>query len=224
MSSPSDEIRKFINIVEGSVDYSEPLNEGILDDIKGSLSKARGKRDRRKLVKYLSQEWQGWLGRTQGEGTIRDMIGFMKKEVGLSNNDINEILNPHQEDSGMGPSAEFYDHVMPKDDVKYFLENIATYLMANYLSKSGGSADASNDRYRGNSSRSKSGQKAQAVNISKRTYDATEMGDILEHLGVHKEAANKALNKARIASYSGLSSADKDILSKIGYALANSKE
>lgn len=90
----SNDIRKFINIVEGR-QYRRKINEGWLDKIAGAFGskKAQGRVDTDKATKMMLTAWQKWVDRTGVQGTTTDMLNFLTSEVDFTPEEAKQIMS-----------------------------------------------------------------------------------------------------------------------------------
>lgn len=126
MKSESEKIRGILNLVE---DFSRPqlLNEGWLSNLADKVDRKLGKRELDRLTNRLQQEWQNWLGQTDREGNIDDMLRFMKLRIGFTDSDIETIISnalpssdedEEEEETDENPQDEKSPDEKPSNDQK----------------------------------------------------------------------------------------------------------
>lgn len=86
----SDDIRKFISLVESK----ETLTENPFTRILAAMghSSSQGKNERDKLIKTMRKSWNQWIGKTGLPGNMNDMKHFLYNIVGFEPNEISKIL------------------------------------------------------------------------------------------------------------------------------------
>ena len=116
MVNDSEAIRRYINLVESNTGSGTTiLSEGVLDNLRNTISNKLGSRERDKLASKLSQEWSKWLGQTDREGTLGDMVRFMKVRVGFNDDDIDGVVSSVTGNSIKGSKDQEQDNEADKD-------------------------------------------------------------------------------------------------------------
>jgi hypothetical protein len=91
VANDSENIRRLLNLMEAAA--SEPtLVEGWVQNIKDKIDQRMGQKERQEMAGRLNKEWMKWLGQTDREGNLEDMVRFMNARIGFTDEDIKAVL------------------------------------------------------------------------------------------------------------------------------------
>ena len=96
MTNASNDIRQLMDrlaTLNESIEEPSPLQEGIFDGIKGMMDRRAGRKERQEMLSKLSKEWNFWLGKTDRDGTIEDMMVFLQQVVKMDKPDVAYVLD-----------------------------------------------------------------------------------------------------------------------------------
>ena len=92
MASNSERIRQLMDLLEQQA-QPQYLTEGWLQNLKNKRVQKLGAKQRAEMAGRLRDEWLNWLGQTGRDGTLDDMLRFMKVRIGFQEDDIDVVLN-----------------------------------------------------------------------------------------------------------------------------------
>ena len=101
MTSESAKIRQLLDLLEGPKGPLKPLllNEGWVDTLKSKLfgnkdpdPRELGEQERQKLSNLLLDQWDKWLGQTDRQGSLNDMLRFMSHRIGFKDQDMDAVI------------------------------------------------------------------------------------------------------------------------------------
>lgn len=128
------DMRKYINLFESEQIQEASWISDVLTKLKAKSgnSVAQGQIERNELAETLSNNYGKWIGRTNREGTLKDIQEFLQM-VGFTNEEINqftqttiELLSKH-----FKPGETANDFILNKNDINYIMNQAAAFSFNN---------------------------------------------------------------------------------------------
>lgn len=128
------DMRKYINLFESEQIQEASWISNALTKLKasGGNSVAQGQQERNELAETLSNNFGKWIGRTNREGTLKDIQEFLQT-VGFTNEEINQFTQKTIEvlSKQFKPGETANDFILNNNDINNIMNQAAAFSFNN---------------------------------------------------------------------------------------------
>lgn len=198
----SDDMRKFIDIVNNVGNTEETILEGIFDFFKSDEQKdiEAGEAERKRFHEDFTKEWNKWLGKTQKDKSMSNFVDFLLTKGGLNRDDVDDILgNDKFGLDDMEENPEFAAAQMDDADIEHYIDRTVAHVIKNYSKKTK--------------------EKIEKLN----SFNASKYRKYLKSMGL-ENVAGRVINKVKRGDFSNMTDSDTKILAGIAYAIIKSSD
>lgn len=198
----SDEMRRFINLIESIQNRESTILEGIFDIFRSKEEKEirAGEEEREEYVKEFQREWNIWLGKTQRDKSMRNFVDFLMIKGGLARDDVDEILgNDKFSVDDLEDNPEYAVAQLEDSEIKEYIDDVASYIIRNY---------------------NKITKRKTDKNYS---FNGKKYRQYLKTMGL-ENIAGRVIAKVKRGDYDKISDSEARVLAGIAYAIIKSSD